>query len=416
MRFVWVCLTVLLVNSALASDWPQWRGINRDALSTEKDWFKPWPKEGPRVVWKAAVGTGSSGVSISNGKAYTMGWVKGATPKDGNDTVFCLDANTGAEVWKYSYPAQSFANDHEGGPGSTPTCDGERVYTLSKGGKFHALDATKGTLVWSKDFVADFKGAPPYYGYSAGPLLNNEMLIVMPGGEGASTVALDRKTGKVLWQVGSDKSAYASPILFDYNGKTLLAVYGFNGLVIHDPADGKELARFEWITKNPRGSSINAATPIYLNGHFFISSGYNHGCVMLKFSGDSLKPVWQGTQLRSMYAGALLLDGHLYGLDCNNEFINGKGTLNCVDFMTGEIKWSDKRIGWGGVIAADNKLIIYDRKGELIITEASTKGYTELARAQVMSGITRTDPSFAHGKLYLRNVTGDVWCVDLKNP
>ncbi len=404
---------VVVCEVARADDWPQYRGPNRDGVSREKDWSWQWPAEGPKRLWKASIGIGSASVAISRGRAFTLGWSPDKPDGVGKETLFCFDADTGALQWKESYPVQNFAFDHEGGSGTTPTVDGDFVYTQSRGGHLACFEVATGKLVWTRELAAEFSGKPPFYGYTGSPLVLDDKLIVVPGATNASTVALDKRTGKELWRSGSDPAAYAAPIAFVSGQKKCVAVFNFSGLVAMDAASGKELGRFDWKTMSPRKTSINAPTPIALGDEIFLTSGYGRGCALLRLGADGFKPVWQGAGMRAHYSGPVLHQGHLYGFDNNNEWF-GRAEFACADWKTGQQKWSSRSFGWGSVIVAGDKLIVVGRMGELAIADASPAGYKELARTQLIGGTVRCEPAFANGRLYLRNISGDLICVDLR--
>src|SRR5581483_9513255 len=177
--------------AARAADWFRWRGPDLNGISKETGWLAKWPDEGPKQLWKASVGTGFSSMSVSHGHLYTMG-------NDGKDTdtVFCFDAVTGADVWKYSYPCALDPKFYEGGTSSTPIVDGDRVYTLSRKGDLFCLNAANGHVVWSKNVHSDFGNEIPTWGFAGSPLVEGDLLILNVGTAGT---ALDKKTGKVIW-------------------------------------------------------------------------------------------------------------------------------------------------------------------------------------------------------------------------
>ena len=180
-----------LQSFANAVDWPQWRGINRDGISSEKISPANWGKEGPKQLWKKEVGTGVSSVAVTGGRLYTMG-------NNGSmDVVYCLDAATGAEIWKHTYPQSLGDRSFEGGPAGTPTVDGDKVYTLSHEGDLFCLAASTGKVVWKKNLPRDLNGFRQKFGYAGSPLVDGNLVIVDSGGQGASTVALDKATGTV---------------------------------------------------------------------------------------------------------------------------------------------------------------------------------------------------------------------------
>ena len=179
MKLCLILVAALLAATASAADWPQWRGPNRNGISSESI-STSWPADGPKVLWRASVGTGFSSISISQGRAYTMG------NTNNEDTVWCFDAAAGKSLWKHTYAAQLSPQWYEGGPGSTPTIDGNRVFTISKWGDIFCLDAAKGTIVWRRDLRQD--GVKPNrWGFAGAPLVWGELVIL-----NASTAGIAR--------------------------------------------------------------------------------------------------------------------------------------------------------------------------------------------------------------------------------
>ncbi len=138
-----IIAVILTYVQAGAADWPGWRGAARNGISSETDLNWHWPPEGPKVLWKGSVGTGFSCVTLAAGRAYTLG------NRENVDTVFCLDAETGSELWRHSYPCRLDPKAYEGGPMATPAVDGDRVYTISKFGHCLCLNAQTGAVIWS---------------------------------------------------------------------------------------------------------------------------------------------------------------------------------------------------------------------------------------------------------------------------
>ena len=129
------------------ANWPRWRGPDANGISKETGWTTSWPAEGPKQLWKTAVGIGFSSVTVANGRAFTMG------NSNETDTVFCFDENSGKDLWKHSYPCPLDAKYYEGGPGSSATCEKDRVYTLSKRGHLFCFDAATGKVIWQKNLI-----------------------------------------------------------------------------------------------------------------------------------------------------------------------------------------------------------------------------------------------------------------------
>jgi outer membrane protein assembly factor BamB len=401
---------ILLGFNVVADDWPQWRGPNRDGISAEKGWSAKFPASGPKQLWKANVGVGYGSMSVSNGRVYAMGNTLE------NEIVSCLDAKTGKEIWKHSYPASSKDPNGYPGPRSTPTVDGNRVYTVGRQGDLFCLDAASGKVIWSKNYQKDYGSKPPTWGFCTSPLVVKEMLIVEPGANGASVVALEKTTGKEIWKAGDDAAGYSSPVLLELKGKQAIAVFAAKDLVIRALDGGAELGRFPWKTSY----DVNAATPIVNDSKVFISSGYGTGSALVDFSSGEPKELWRNKTMRNHVNSCVLWKGHLYGFDGQA----GRGTLKCLSWETGEQKWEKEGFGTGSVIVADGKLIIYSDKGKLATAEASPDTYKEIASAQVTEvkaelppntkGDTWALPVLANGKVYCRSLD-ELVCVDV-NP
>lgn len=383
---------IALTLAAHADDWDRWRGPDANGISKETGWSTKWPAEGPKQLWKAKVGVGFASFAVSQGRAYITGNTKDT------DTVFCFDANTGTQVWKYDYAAKLDPTYYEGGTSATPVVDGGRVYTFSKRGVVHCLDAARGTVIWTKNLAEELKAKMPTWGFAGSVLIEGDLAILNIGATGA---ALDKKTGKVVWSSGDDESGYSTPVPFDAGGERAVILAVKQDVVALRVKDGKELWRYPWKTQY----DVNAADPIVSGKKVFISSGYNHGGALLDVSSGSPKLVWENKNMRNHFNSCVLWSGHLYGVDENQ--------LRCLVFDTGEVKWTDKSIGKGSLMLADGKLIVLSDKGELFVAEATPVGFKPSSRAQVLGGKCWSTPVLANGKIYCRNAVGDVVCVDV---
>jgi outer membrane protein assembly factor BamB len=395
----WLSFTV--IANLDADDWPRWRGPKVNGISTEKEWSTTWPQEGPKKLWEAKVGIGYSTVSVSKGRLYTMG-----NTAD-QDSVYCLDANTGKEIWKYTYACkQKDPNGYHGTRG-TPTVDGNRVYTVSREGHLFCLDADNGKVIWSKNYVTDFGAKIPQWGFALSPLVEGHLLMAEPGGKGASVVAFDKADGKIVWQSGDDRAAYSSPIAFTWKDERCVAVLHAPALVGYRVNDGKELWRYPWKTSY----DVNATTPIIEGDKAFISTGYNTGCALIQFSEAPPKVLWQNKNMRNHVNSCVLWQGCIYGFDDDGEF-------RCLDFQTGEVKWKQKGYGKGSLMLAGDKFILYSDRGLVAVAEASPNGFKELSRFQALQATAPTGkdtwaaPVLANGKLYCRSME-DLVCLDV---
>ncbi len=396
---VGVLAFVIGANVAHA-DWPSYRGPLGNGASTEKNWNAQFPADGPKVLWRADFGTGISAVTISGGRAYSMGNV------DGADVIYCLDASTGREQWRHKFPLKLDDNMFEGGPRSTPTVDGDRVYTVSHEGDLWCLNATTGKPIWYHHYQKDFNGRRPSWGYAGSPLVTGKMVVCDVGAENGSTVALDKETGATIWKAGADKAGYASPVEATVDGKSVIVVLKADSLVGCDVKDGHELWRGKWKTDY----DVNAATPLVVsNNRILVSSGYNAGCILYEITGSEAKELWRNKNLRAHINSPVALQGFVYGIDGN---ANG-GELVCLDLANGQRKWQDKSVKGGSLISANGKLIILTEKGELITGDASPEGFHPISRAQIFDKRCWVQPTLASGKLYVKDNFGEARCLSL---
>ncbi|MHA3772395.1 outer membrane protein assembly factor BamB family protein [Verrucomicrobiota bacterium sgz303538] len=380
------------------ADWPHYLGPTLNGVAPEKAWSGQVPGA-VKALWKTNVGKGTSGVTVVGDRAFTMGNV------DGKDVVVCLDVKTGKEVWKHEFPLALDPNMFEGGPRATPTVDGNRVYSLSHQGDLWCLDAATGKKVWYKHYQKDFGGRRPDWGFAGSPTVADNLLLCDVGGTGASTVALNKATGDVVWKSGDDKAGYASPIVATLDGKQTVVVFKADHLVGYDLKDGHELWRTEWKTSY----DVNAATPLIVGkDRVFVSSGYNTGCALFEIKDGKANQLWRNKNLRTQINTAVPAQGYVYGLDGNT----GGGNLVCLDLNTGEKKWEEKSVKGGSLILADGKLIILSEKGELVVADASPNGFKASLRAPVLDKRCWVQPTLSAGRLFVKDNDGNLACLD----
>ena len=386
----------------VAADWPHWLGPNGDGISLETD----WKHEINDPIWKAKVGVGFSAVSVANDKLYTMG--HDGKKSAGQETVYCLNAQTGKSIWKQSYPAPLVDYLHEGGPCSTPTVDGSIVYTISKHGLLHAFQGKDGKVIWNKDMKEEAgMKRPPEWGFAASPYILGDQLII----EAGATYSLNKKNGKVIWKSKTYRPAYGTPTIFKPNGKPMIAVLKTDGLVLLDPTNGKTLDFVKWETSY----RTNASTPIVQGDKLFISTGYQRGCALFQWKDNSLNKIYENKVLSTHMNHAILVDGFLYGFD-GNVHMAGKKDFVCMKFLTGEEQWrtTDRGLMIGSLLIADDRMIVLGQKGELVIAKVNPSEFEEITREQVMGGRCWTMPVLANGSLFLRNARGDLFGFHLR--
>jgi outer membrane protein assembly factor BamB len=390
-------ISVIIFSTAWAADWPNYRGPNYDGISSETGFSASWPESGPKVLWKYSLGTGFASMAVSNGKVYATGNI------DDNDFLYCLDAATGREIWKTSYPCPLYSKNHEGGPCATPTIEGDAVYTFSKDGDAIRFKAATGEIVWHKKLNKELGMMHPTWHFSSSPFITGDLVIYNAGTYG---VALNKNDGSMVWQSGKGACGYSTAVPYEIAGQKGIAMAVCQELVGLNPTTGKVLWKFPWKTSY----DINAADAIIAGDKIFISSGYNKGCALLKINGGDVTKVWQNKNMRNQINCSVLFEGHIYGFDGQ---VGGGGKLTCIDLATGDKKWSQGGMGTGSLMIAGGKLIILGERGKLVIAEASTAGYKELASAEILTGKCWTYPVLANGRIFARNAAGQLVCVDV---
>ncbi|MBI3467906.1 MAG: PQQ-like beta-propeller repeat protein [Planctomycetes bacterium] len=397
-----------LEQNAPAGEWPQFLGPNRTGISSEINLIESWPVDGPKEVWRAQGGIGMSGLSISRGRLLTI------VQKEGEQRLVSLKAQSGEPVWETTL-APEYRNSMGDGPRSTPTIRGDRVFAFTGQGILAALNFDDGAAQWSHNLADELHVKPAEYGMACSPLIVGNLVIVTVGAPRATVVALDAVTGKQIWTAGSDPIGYSSPALLEVSGQPQVVVCSGNSVLGLKPDRGDLLWRYPYATDY----NCNIAVPLAVNGQVFVSSGENHGSVLLKIEpagkAFEVNAVWDSlgvkSVLRNEWQTSILLDGHLYGFD--NVGSAGPVThLTCINAATSQRVWQRPRFGKGNLIAADGKLFVSTMEGELVVVRATPSKYEEIGRTTVV-GSTRQAPSLAAGMLYLRD-DKDIVCLDVR--
>lgn len=402
MRCLAALLLMLPLLPATALDWPQWRGPQRNGVSTETGWLHQWGSSGPAVQWKAKVGLGFSSFVVANGRAYTAGYA------DDKDTIFCFDTTSGRILWQHSHPSELGDKYFDGGTTGTPTLDvaAGRLYWLGRWGEVRSLDTADGRVIWQRNITEETKAPVPTWGFTGAPLLLDGKLILNVGDAG---LALEARTGSTLWKSAAKSAGYSTPFPFRQGADTLIGLGSAQSYVAVHPQDGREAWRIRWVTEY----GVNAADPVVHGGQVFLSSGYNKGAGLFQLptagSGEP-EPGWRSKVLRTQLNPAVLHEGHLYGVDGDTT---EKASLKCIEFATGTEKWAHPNFGSGGLILAGTRLLALSGTGELLTAPATPEGFRPTARAQVLGGKCWTAPVLAHGLVFCRNSRGDVAVLNL---
>jgi outer membrane protein assembly factor BamB len=372
-------------------DWPQWRGPARNEISQETGLLKSWPAEGPKLLWRSPNrGGGYCTPSVARGRVFGMGY------RGNDEVVWALDANTGEEIWATPIAVANRGVGFGEGSRSTPTVDGDRLYVVGVSGDLTCLDFATGQKRWQRNLVKEFGGGVPGWGYTESPLIDGEKCIATPGNRQATVIAVNKMNGEEIWRCQvpeGDPAHYSSAIAFDFGG---IRQYG----------------RYLWCYKSPANGTANCSTPIYSNGHIFAASSYGVGGGLAKLEANgqnvTATEVYFTKNMKNHHGGMVLLNGYLYGFDESN--------LTCLDYMTGQVKWTNRSTGKGSLTCVDGMLYLRGQNGTVGLAAANPSAYQETGKFEQPER-SRAEawahPVVSNGKLLLRD-QDVLLCYDVK--
>jgi len=379
------------VSNQAPTDWPQWRGPNRDGKSAETGLLTEWTASGPPLAWKAGgAGTGYSSVSTSAGKLFTVG------SRGGTEYVHAFDLATGKKLWE-AQNGNEYSNDRGNGPRSTPTVDGNRLYVLGASGDLTCLETSSGKRVWSLNVLRQFGGSNPRWGLSESPLVRGDRVLINAGGPEASIVALDKRDGKVIWTSGTDAAGYSSAVVQRVGSTEQAVFFTASHAVGVDIASGKLL----WQYPRVANRVANIATPVVKDNFVFLSSDYGTGAALLRLdpagAGVTATEVYFTQEMRNHHSSSILVGEYLYGFS--------SAILTALRFADGVTAWKDRSVGKGSLVFADGHLYLFSEGGVIGLAEATPTGYKEKGRFSIQqAGLpTWAHPVISGGRLYIRD-------------
>lgn len=403
-------------EDSTSKDWYQWRGPNRDGISTEKGLANTWGDAGPSLVYQVeGMGKGMSSLSISNGQLFTIGNL--------SDQVYliCRDIKNGELVWKTPFDSSKKA------PNGTPTVDpqAKRVYAVSFDGMLVCCNSDTGETVWKKSFTKDFGGLMESgWGFSESPLIDSDKLICTPGGKKAMVVALNKSNGETIWTGpapegnlrGNDGAGYSSVVISNAGKvKQYIQLTG-HGVVSYSAETGELLWNYDRIANR----TANIPTPIVKNDYVFCSTGYDDGgsaLLQVKKSGKRIevKEVYYKTnkELQNHHGGMVMIGDFIYmGHGHNNGF------PACIRWKTGENVWGKERgagSGSAAIVAADDKLYFRYQDSTMALIDTNPKKYKLLSSFKLPThdGESWPHPVIYQGKLYIRD-QDHLQCFDIQ--
>lgn len=422
-----LCALALLcafAASCFADDWPQWRGPNRDGIWRETGIRATFEPGDLKPKWTAPIGPGFSGPTVAAGRVYL-------TDRQGNaERVLCFESASGKPVWDYSYQAAyNRLGGYACGPRASVLIHDGLAYALGAMGHLHCLDAATGAVIWKLDLAARYQIQFPIWGIASSPIIQGDLILMQIGGaDSACLVALDRKTGAERWKALDDQVNYSAPIAVDQAGRRIVIFWTGNQVVGINPADGTTCWRQPFPhLKMPLG----IATPVISGDRLFVS-GFYDGSLMLRLPAGELKieKLWQRRgkserntdALHSIISTPILKDNVIYGVDSYGEF-------RALDAATGDRIWQDDSLTpharWSTIHMvqqpAEDRVWMFNETGELMITHLSPRGVQVISRAKLLpSGdaqapqrsVNWSHPAFARRCIFARN-DDSLICVDL---
>ena len=412
-----VCFSILPVSVFAQRDWPQWRGPQRDGNSKDTGLLKQWPAEGPKLLWQLDdIGDGYSTPIVVGNRIYLM-----SNRGMDNEFVAAHSTQDGKVIWTSRVGNVGNPNQNPPYPKarSTPTVDGNFIYALGSDGDIACLELKTGKIRWNKNIRKEFGGVPGEWAYAESPLVDGDLVVVTPGGAEATMVALNKKTGALVWKSAipeAGPAGYASAIVVQGGGRKQYVQLLPKGIVGVDAKTGQFLWRYADAAKGP----AQYFTPI-TRGELVYGGALGIGGAMVR-----LKPDGNGVTAEQVYftrglpngiGGAVVVGDHIYGTEAGRKLV-------AADFATGKLKWEAPDFGWGSIAAADGLLFLHLISGEVVLVDASQEAFRQKGKFTPPNPPKKKQvgqfpeaafayPVIANGRLYIRDL-GTLWAYDIK--
>lgn len=397
-------------GAILSTDWPQYRGPNHDGSSSET-LRTNWNQTPPKVVWKKSISPAWSSITVSGGRAFTQ--ANRSVSGEKREVCIALNADTGAELWATSLDRAVYPHAGTGstdGPRSTPSVAGDRVYVLTSYLRLYCLGAADGTVVWSRDFIAEFPGTEVIAWQNASsPLIVGDLIFLNPNVSNQGLMAVRKSDGVIVWSGQNDAMTHATPAFANIAGTPQVVFQTQRGLVGVTPDTGTVLWRYGF---TPSGTST-ASTPVVANDYVYGSCAYSLGAWTARVTktGGTFS-VGQTDYKRSSsyqnhWATPVHHEGFLYSVVERNS---PNKSLACFSLASRANTWITSTVGSGppgyaSLIKVGGKLVVLTEDGELVLLEPDPEAYTELGRYQALAGTSWNHPAYSNGRLYARSNT-----------
>jgi outer membrane protein assembly factor BamB len=387
--------------AAPGGDWPQILGPHRDGKA-DGERLAEWPAAGPRSVWRRDVGSGFAGVAVVGNRSVVFHRVGNLL------TAEALETATGKPQWKVTFETNYRGSiSPDDGPRCVPIIHLGRVYLLGPGGELACVTLEGGKKVWSRQVYREFDAPEGYFGAGSSPIVEGDKLLLNVGGrDGAGLVAFSLADGKTVWKATDEAASYSSPAAATIDGVRHVVFVTRLNVVSVDPQQGSVRFQFPF---GARGPTVNAANPLILGDHVFVSASYGVGAQWAKIGPRRATTVWESDDvMSSQYTTCVEKDGVLYGIDGRQDL--GVARLRAFDPTTGKVHWTKEGFGTGNLILAGDKLLIMKTDGQLILADPSPESYRPLATAQLFDTTVQALPALSDGLFFARD-TKTLKCV-----
>ena len=413
-----------VVCAAVADDWPQWRGPQRDGVWREQGTIEKFSSPQIPVVWRASIGAGYNGPTVAAGRVFVM---DRRTEPQQVERVLCFDAKSGENLWTHTYDCKYTGIGYPAGPRASVTIDGNLAFAIGTMGHLHCFDVQTGNVIWRHDCNAEYDIDMPIWGIAGAPLVYRDLVVVHIGGTNACLVAMNKRDGKEMWRALNDRAQYTAPIIVRQANQDVIVCWTGDSVAGLEPTAGKVLWQIEFrATKMP----IGVATPVLNGDRLFMTSFYD-GSLMLRLLQDkpAAEVLWKRVgeseiktdALHSIISTPLFIGNHIYGVDSYGE-------MRCLKAKNGDRVWEDLTATptsrWSTIhfVQQDDRTWLFNERGELIIGKLSPEGFTEISRAKLIEpttaqldrrgGVCWSHPAFAGGHIFARN-DNELVCASL---
>lgn len=383
--------------STAAAQWQQLGGPRQDFTAPEMKLAPNWNANKPQLLWRRPLGPGDASIVGSGDALFTM------YRKDDREHVIAVRRQDGATLWEHSYeveiPEDLFV-EYGDGPHATPLVAGRRLLTIGLTGKAHCLDTESGHVLWSLDIVERFGAKLPMCGHSAGFLRWDDAVILPVGGESAGVVALELRTGAVLWKALSGQAGYATAKLIEVEGAPQVVVFMAGEAAGLDPDTGKVL----WRVPHETEYGVNASMPVFTPpGDLLLTSAYGTGAQLLKLSGKGenakAEVAWKQKDFQVQYTSVLRIGDTYYG----SVGDRGPSLMMAIDAKTGERLWREREpLSRAALLQTSDHVLALDMKGKLALLELSPTGMKTLAEHTVFDDLAFALPAPLGNTLLVR--------------